>query len=311
MTDDWLVPRGAMSYSCAMMKMTIALRTLIPALLLAATASAQSVWVSDQFEITLRSGPSTNNAIQLMLRSGTELEVLDEDEESGYTQVRTQGGTEGWVLTRYLMNEPAARDQLSSLTSQLSNQTSRGSSLNSQLSTIRGEYEQAQERIATLERDKSALETELADIKRTASNVLTIDAQNKDLRDQLAAAEIEVATLEQENRELSSQTTRYWFMTGALVLVIGMALGLWLPTDSLAATVALRSGSDRIRTSDLLAGKEHPGFHDGIGVQRHTFDTLIQQPAREIRMVRRSLAADADVLVAASCRQRWSLPASP
>ena len=35
--------------------------------------------------------------------------------------------------------------------------------------------------------------------------------------------------LEQENRELTSQTTRYWFMSGALVLVVGMVLGLWLP----------------------------------------------------------------------------------
>ena len=38
-----------------------------------------------------------------------------------------------------------------------------------------------------------------------------------------------MATLEQENRELTSQTTRYWFMSGALVLVVGMILGLWLP----------------------------------------------------------------------------------
>ena len=36
-------------------------------------------------------------------------------------------------------------------------------------------------------------------------------------------------TLEQENRELTSQTTRYWFMTGALVLLVGIILGIWLP----------------------------------------------------------------------------------
>ena len=34
-------------------------------------ASAQQVWVSDQFEVMLRSGPSTSNAIERMLRSGT------------------------------------------------------------------------------------------------------------------------------------------------------------------------------------------------------------------------------------------------
>jgi len=202
---------------------------LVSALLFASAASADSAWVSDEFEITLRSGPSTSNAIELMLSSGTELEVLERDTESGYSRVRTGGGTEGWVLTRYLMNEPAAREQLATLTSQLSSEASRGSSLNAQLGTIRTEYDNATRRIETLEREKSELEEELAEIKRTSANVLSINNQNKQLREQLAAEEIRVATLEQENRELSSQTTRYWFMSGALVLVVGMVLGLWLP----------------------------------------------------------------------------------
>lgn len=197
--------------------------------LLAGSAFAESAWVSDRFEITLRSGPSTNNAIQLMLSSGTELEVLENDPETGYSRVQTGAGTEGWVLTRYLMDEPAAREQLATLTSQLTSEASRGSSLNSQLGAIRGEHETATRRIQTLENEKSSLEAELADIKRTAADVIAINRQNKDLREELAGEEIRVATLEQENRELSSQTTRYWFMSGALVLVVGMILGLWLP----------------------------------------------------------------------------------
>lgn len=208
---------------------TIIVAPLLSALFFASAASAESAWVSDQFEITLRSGPSTSNSIELMLRSGTEVDVLDRDAETGYSRVRTGGGTEGYVLTRYLMNEPAAREQLARLTSQLTSETSRGSSLNSQLGAIRAEYDTATKRIETLEREKRALEEELGEIKRTAANVLAINNQNKDLREQLAAEEIRVATLEQENRELTSQTTRYWFMSGALVLVVGMVLGLWLP----------------------------------------------------------------------------------
>ena len=197
--------------------------------LLTATASAEPAWVSDQFEITLRSGPSTSNAIQLMVDSGTRLEVLERDADSGYTRVQTQGGTEGWVLTRYLMSEPSAREQLQRLSSQLTNAQSEGSSLNSQLNAIRGEQNAAKQRISELERDKQSLETELDEIKRTAANVLNINSRNKELHEQLAAAETRVGVLEQENRELMSQTTRYWFMTGALVLLVGVVLGLWLP----------------------------------------------------------------------------------
>lgn len=201
----------------------------LASLLIAATASAEPAWVSDQFEITLRSGPSSTNSIERMLRSGTQIEVLERDSATGYARVRTNAGTEGWVLIRYLMTEPSAREQLTKLSGQLTNATSKGSSLNSQLDAIKGEYDAASQRIAALEGENKNLDRELGEIKRTAANVLTINSQNKDLREQLAAAEIRAETLEQRNRELGGQTTRYWFMTGALVLIVGMILGLWLP----------------------------------------------------------------------------------
>jgi SH3 domain protein len=127
------------------------------------------------------------------------------------------------------MNEPSAREQLERLTGQLTNATNASSSVSEQLDAVRGEQNTANNRIAVLEREKSSLENELAEIKRTAANVLAIDRQNKELRDQLATTEIEVSTLEQTNRELTGQATRYWFMTGALVLIAGIILGLWLP----------------------------------------------------------------------------------
>ena len=59
-------------------------------LALPVAAVAESAWVSDQFEITLRSGPSTSNAIQLMLNSGAELEVLERDAMLALPVVETQ-----------------------------------------------------------------------------------------------------------------------------------------------------------------------------------------------------------------------------
>jgi len=202
---------------------------LVCALFATSAAVAAPAWVSDQFEITLRSGPSTSNAIQLMVDSGLRLEVLERDAESGYSRVRTPGGTEGWVLSRYLMSEPSAREQLEKLTSQLTSATSRGSSLDSQMKAVKSEYDSANRQIAKLEREKAAVEKELSAIRRTAANVLAINDQNKSLMDQLAAAQIRGDTLEQENRQLSGQSTRYWFMTGALVLLVGVVLGIWLP----------------------------------------------------------------------------------
>ena len=117
--------------------MMTTIRALLVCLLVSTPmAFAAPAWVSDEFEITLRSGPSTSNAIQLMVGSGMELEVLERDAETGYSRVRTPGGTEGWVLTRYLMDERSAREQLQRLTSQLTSANSRESTLDSQLTAI-------------------------------------------------------------------------------------------------------------------------------------------------------------------------------
>lgn len=196
---------------------------------LLATAWAEPAWVSDQFEVMLRTGPSTSNAIERMLTSGTSLEVVERDRDAGYSKVRTAAGTEGWVLTRYLMTEPSAREQLTTLTNRLNSASAEGSSLSSQLASVNLEFDKATRTIERLEREKADLEKELNEIKRTAANVLSINNQNKTLRDEKQNLGITVDALELRNRELSSQSTRYWFMAGAAVLVFGMILGLWLP----------------------------------------------------------------------------------
>jgi SH3 domain protein len=210
--------------------MTSKLRPMLLILVLTVPAAyGAPAWVSDEFEITLRSGPSTANAIQLMLDSGMQVEVLESDAESGYSRVSTLAGTEGWVLTRYLMNERSAREQLETLTNELTNANSRGTSLGSQLAAIKSEYDAANNRIDSLEIEKAAAENELAEIKRTAANVLGVNEQNLSLMDQLATAQIRADTLEQENRQLTSQTTRYWLLSGGLLVLVGIILGIWLP----------------------------------------------------------------------------------
>ena len=202
---------------------------LLAALLCSAAASAQSAWVSDEFEVTLRTGPSTSNAIELMISSGTELQILEENPEAGYTRVRTGGGTEGWVLTRYLMDEPSAREQLETLTQQLTSANAEGASMGTQLSAIRDEYDSANRSIRQLESDNAALQSQIEEISSKAANTLAIDRQNQELQQKLTDAEIQVNVLEQEKDRLASQSNRNWFMTGSAVLFVGVLLGLVLP----------------------------------------------------------------------------------
>ena len=202
---------------------------LVGGIVAVSSAQAQTAWVSDQFEITLRTGPSTSNAIERMLGSGTELEVLETDAESGYSRVQTRAGTQGWVLTRYLMGEPAAREQLEALTRRLTNASAEGSSLSDQLQAVQGEQQRAEAEIRTLQSERDRLQADLDELTRMSANVIAVDNQNKSLSEQLADTEIKVGILEEENEALRTQKDRKWFITGALVLIGGVILGLILP----------------------------------------------------------------------------------
>ena len=202
---------------------------LVAAIFVASVASAQSAWVSDEFEVTLRTGPSTSNTIALMVPSGTQLQILEEVQETGYTRVRTGGGTEGWVLTRYLMGEPSAREQLETLSRQLIDANEEAASMGAQLGTIRNEYDAANRMILGLETDNAELQSQLEDISSRAANTLAIDRQNQVLQQKLTDAEIRISVLEQERERLASQSGRNWFITGSAVLIVGVLLGLVLP----------------------------------------------------------------------------------
>ena len=196
-------------------------------LLISSLAQAETRFVTDEFEITLRSGPSSTHTIQRMLKSGVALTVLERDEETGYSQVQTSGGTEGWVLNRYLMREPAARNQLERLSGELAKVTE--GSLRVRVNAIKNTHNDGTKRITALERENKSLQDELTNIKSIAANVLAIDQQNDELSQDLSHKDAQINTLLKENQILSSDTQRDWFIAGALVLFAGLFLGLVIP----------------------------------------------------------------------------------
>jgi len=208
----------------------------------AAAVRAESVWVSDEFEIMLRTGPTNGNAIERMLGSGTQLEALEADAASGYSRVRTASGKEGWVLTRYLMGEPPAREQLRRVSDELAAANARGRSRTAKMGELERKQKDASRRIKELAAAKARLETELAEVLRKAADVLSIDNENKELKQQLADDEIKISVLREENSVLASQRNRYWFITGAMVLLGGILLGVILPKMKFRR----RTGYDRL-----------------------------------------------------------------
>lgn len=204
---------------------------LLPILLLleASSALAETRYVTDQFQITLRLGESATHKIQRMLPSGTAVEVLRDDAKTGYSRVRLADGKKGFVLTRQLMEEPSARDRLAQAEARLRELQEEPGKLSSRLARLQQAHEKLSGDHKQLQTAEAELERNLATIRRTANNAVRISNERNELRKSVATLTRELEDLKQENRDLHNHTAQNWFLIGAGVVVGGILLGLILP----------------------------------------------------------------------------------
>jgi len=198
-------------------------------LILSGNAVAETRYVSDTLEITMRSGKGTSFGITRMLRSGTPVEVLNVDKKSGYTQVRTNSGKEGWVLSRFLMKGQAARERLAAAEKNLAELELENRKLTTAMAALKEEKGALESNLSALEGESRGVSQELAEIRRTASSALAIDSENKDMKGRIVSLERQLQTVQQENEALKDRTARDWFMVGAAVVLLGIIVGLIIP----------------------------------------------------------------------------------
>ncbi len=198
-------------------------------LILVGNVVAETLYVSDTLEVTMRSGKGTSFGIIRMLRSGTSVTVLETDKKTGYSQVRTKSGKVGWVLSRFLMKGQAARDRLTAAEKKLAELELENSKTETAKATLAQEKAVLQTQLSKLDGESRSVSQELTEIKRTASSALAIDSENKDLKSRLVSLERKLQTVQQENEGLKDRTARDWFMVGAAVVLLGIIVGLIIP----------------------------------------------------------------------------------
>jgi SH3 domain protein len=195
--------------------------TLMPAL--AVTGYAQTMYVSEDCEITVRTGASIEHRIIAMLKPGANVEVLEAGDE--WTQVRTAGGKEGWMLSRYLTSrEPSA------LTLERTE---------NKVQQLTAQQEEILEKNAALEADNQRLESTLANtraslervskehetLKKDSADYLQLKAQHEKATRELTEIKGKAGKFEEESQRLLRNQSIKWFMAGAGVLSLGFIIG--------------------------------------------------------------------------------------
>jgi SH3 domain protein len=196
------------------------------ATLAAMPVAAATMYISDQFTVPLRRGPSTSHRIlHAGLPSGMALEIIGQDQAAGFTEVRTPNGTQGWIETQYLTADPIARERL-----QIANR--RIQTLETELKTVRDNYQQArgtgasaESRSNELSKDLAKAQTELAEIKRVSATSIAHYEENKKLKATNQELQGQVSQLTERVRQLERNATLRWLLAGGGLVLVGLVLG--------------------------------------------------------------------------------------
>ena len=200
--------------------------------------AAETRYVTDIFEVTMRSGTSTSNSIVRLLRSGEAVTLLEVDLATQYSLVETASGKQGYVLNRFLTESPAARQLLEKL-------TANHQQLKLSFDDQTAEIEQLQQGLQQEQADNQSLKTalraseqELSSIREAAENTLNILDQNKRMQVMVDQLREEKSLLSDTNAKLSDSTQIDWFVRGAAVSLIAFIIGIvvtrirWRKKDS-------------------------------------------------------------------------------
>jgi SH3 domain protein len=191
---------------------------------LAAEGWAAKAYVTDSFEITLRTGPSTANKIVGMLTSGQPVEILSTEGEWSFVRVMSDE-KEGWVVSRYLLSRLPWEIQAKELEGEVVKLRKKLGQTEKDLGAM---SHQSQDLTAQLKRktqELDQLQKEHSDLQRGAEGYLKLKALHAASEKNLATARNELLRVVMENERIRSSQLNVWFLNGALVILCGLMIG--------------------------------------------------------------------------------------
>jgi SH3 domain protein len=165
------------------------LAAMVLTALLATSGQAQEAWVMDkEVSLTLRTGAGTQYRIIGSLTTGDVATILTRGD--GWTKVRTAEGKEGWVSAGFLQSSPPAQIKL--------------------------------------ERLKNGAEDLRKQVAELSEKTVDLRASNDEIESKDEAQRLEIDQLTRENYRLRARARWPEWITGAGIVLVGMALGALL-----------------------------------------------------------------------------------
>jgi SH3 domain protein len=200
----------------------------ISLLMLSSLASAQSfVYITDQVDIPMRAEKTFDDNIVRSLPSGSKLAILQATED-GWTQVKFESST-GWIISRYLSNNPPARVRLEKLRQTYNANKLLIAKLAKRKTELESEVQALKVKNTKLSIQTSKSKAEKEHIEQVYKDALKLEHANEKFITTNLQLKTEIQLLKNNNTATEESSSRNWFFTGSIVLFFGILIGFIFP----------------------------------------------------------------------------------
>lgn len=194
-------------------------------------AFAKTVYIHDVLRVDLRAGPTNGYKILNFLPSGSRLEVLEEDDNSGWTKVR-YGSQTGWIQSQYLTDTPIAKDLLEAANRRVEALEKENRELKQQFNEVETNLKNLQSIRSSLDSSNSTLQEELENLQRISKNAVNTERSYRKLQESTELLKVELENLKAENAILSADNLKEGIKWGIIAVIAGALMAVMVPKMS-------------------------------------------------------------------------------
>jgi SH3 domain protein len=204
----------------------LAVVAIVMQLLLATTLWARTMYVSDIFEIVVRSekNSETGRNIIKLLPTGTAVEVIDMDDS--WATIRLPDGRTGYTLKRYLLTRLPYKLTAEKLQEEVEEQRQRLVTLTEQLTELQEEHRRLQDTSREQELQLTDVTTKYEQLRQDATEFLQLRADYTHLQQAHQQSQQQLNELQDSHLLLKKSRNLSWFLSGAGVMLAGWIIGM-------------------------------------------------------------------------------------
>ncbi|MES0328467.1 MAG: TIGR04211 family SH3 domain-containing protein [Gammaproteobacteria bacterium] len=212
-------------------RITQFLSLILMALSIISTSWAESrQYVTDDLTIPMRTGITTGHKILKFLNSGTPVLIKKISEDGNYTQIMLEANNNklGWVETKYLQDQPVARDRIISIDKNIASIRDKNKALKKDLSNLNQQHQDLNKENTQLESKIQNLLDTLSKLRESAAKPIEIAEENIQLKKDITEQKQVNEKLSNKISVLSDKNIKEWFLIGGGVSIGSLILGLLL-----------------------------------------------------------------------------------